>query len=397
MVLAQPASGRPPLAALVGVSWPRSPLLMVSSSSRTGPAEGLISLGRQLRAQGIDARFAADTVRPGENLGEHLAHAGVPWETDLRLSRKVRLRDAVHDAKLLARWARDGRHDVLHATMPHDHSLALWAKARARSPDLRVVRAAQRRIDVSPGALKQRSWLLRRSDGVIVHCESYRRALLAQGFSPERVAAIPAGVDANWFSPGTAPELRKRWGIPQRALLAGMVARMKPERGQGVLLRAFAEALRQVPEACLVLVGRGEDEGALRELALELGLRERAVFGGYLRGPGLVDAYRALDVAVWLHEGNDGGCRGVLEALACGVPVLAGTAGAPGELVRDGVEGKLADPADAAAVSRALVALLQSRGAMGAAARSRALEFTPARAAAETLSFWRKLRDLPPA
>ncbi|HMC35926.1 MAG TPA: glycosyltransferase, partial [Myxococcales bacterium] len=133
------------------MSWPRAPLLMVSSSSRTGPAEGLISLARELRAQGLDARFAGDTVRQGENLGEHLAHAGVPWETDLRLSRKVRLGDILHDARRLAELARTGRYDLLHAAFAHDHSLALWAARRSGRPDLRVVRAAQRRIDVTPG------------------------------------------------------------------------------------------------------------------------------------------------------------------------------------------------------------------------------------------------------
>src|SRR5439155_26883760 len=113
-----------------------------------GPAEGLISLARELRAQGLDARFAGDTVRPGENLGEHLALAGVPWEQELRLSRKVRLRDLLHDVRTLSRRARGGRHDVLHAPFAHDHHLCLWAAARARNPDLRVVRAAQRRVDV---------------------------------------------------------------------------------------------------------------------------------------------------------------------------------------------------------------------------------------------------------
>src|SRR5256886_17624199 len=56
---------------------PRSTLFPYTTLFRS-PAEGLISLARELRAQGLDARFAADTVRPGENLGEHLAHAGVP-------------------------------------------------------------------------------------------------------------------------------------------------------------------------------------------------------------------------------------------------------------------------------------------------------------------------------
>ncbi|HEY4884944.1 MAG TPA: glycosyltransferase family 4 protein [Myxococcales bacterium] len=379
------------------MSWPRAPLLMVSSSSRTGPAEGLISLARELRAQGLDARFAGDTVRPGENLGEHLALAGVPCESGLRLSRKVRLRDLVHDAGLLTSFARSGRYDVLHTAFAHDHSLALWAARRARNPDLRVVRAAQRRLDVSAGALGQRLWALRRTDGVLVHSASYRAALLGQGLDARRVAHVAAGVDGRWFSPGRAPELRARWGIPAGAPLAGIVARMKPERGHRPLLQAFAEVQRQVPGAWLVLVGRGEDERALRALAAELGL-SRAVFGGYLRGPELLEAYRALDVAVWLREGNDGACRGVLEAMACAVPVVAGDDGAPPELV--GETGRVVPPGDPGAIATALAELLSDlelSRRLGRAARDRALSFTPRRAADETLAFWRRIRDLPPA
>ena len=379
------------------MSWPRAPLLMVSSSSRTGPAEGLISLARELRAQGLDARFAADTVRPGENLGEHLAHAGVPWETELRLSRKVRLGDVVHDARRLAELARTGRYDVLHAAFAHDHSLALWAARRARRPDLRVVRAAQRRIDVTAGAMRQRLWALSRSDGVLVHSAAYRAALLALGLDERRVVHVPAGVDAHWFSPGNAPDLRGRWDIPAEAPLAGMVARMKPERGHDVLLRAFALVQRELPQAWLVLIGRGEAEQRLRGLAGGLGIAH-VVFAGYLRGPGLVQAYRALDVAVWLREGNDGACRGVLEAMACAVPVIAGDDGAPPELVAG--SGRVISPADPSAIAAALLELLGDIGRarrLGRAARERALEFTPRRAADETLAFWRRLRDLPPA
>jgi len=379
------------------MSWPRAALLLLSSSSRTGPAEGLISLAREARARGVEARFAADTVRPGENLGEHLAHAGVPWEKDLRLSRRVRPGDVLHDARLLADWARSGRFDVLHAAFAHDHHLCLWAASRARRDDLRVVRAAQRALDVTPGILGQRRWALRRSDGVVVHSAAYRDRLLAQGLDPARIAVVPAGVDAAWFSPGRAPGLRARWGVPEEAPLAGIVARMKPERGHRVLLEAFAIALRRVPEAHLALVGRGDDEPALRELAGRLA-PARIHFGGYLRGPGLVEAYRALDVAVWLREGNDGACRGVLEAMACGVPVIAGNEGAPADLVRDGVHGRVVDAADPGRIAGALAELLGDpplARKRGAAARARAEEFTPGRAAEETLAFWRRLRALP--
>jgi len=379
------------------MSWPRAALLLVASSSRTGPAEGLISLGREARARGIDARFAGDTVRPGEDLGEHLAHAGVPWEKELRLSRKVRPGDLLHDARLLADWAWSGRFDVLHAAFAHDHHLCLWAASRAPRTDLRVVRAAQRSVDVTPGALGQRRWALRRSDGVVVHCAAYRERLLAQGLDPARVAVVAAGVDAQWFSPGRSPALRARWGVTEEAPLAGIVARMKRERGHRVLLEAFARVLAQVPDAHLVLVGRGEDEPALRELAGRLA-PARIHFGGYLRGPGLVEAYRGLDAAVWLREGNDGACRGVLEAMACGVPVIAGNEGAPAELVRDREHGRVVDAADPVLIAAALAGVLGDLRAarkMGGAARKRAEEFTPARAAEETLAFWRRLGELP--
>src|SRR6266851_5185689 len=176
-------------------------------------------------------------------------------------------------------------------------------------------------------------------------------------------------------------------------------ARMKPERGHRALLQAFARVLREVPGAHLALVGRGEDEPALRELAA-LVAPSRIHFGGYVRGPELVEAYRALDVAVWLREGNDGACRGVLEAMACGVPVVAGSEGAPAELVRDGEDGRVVDAADPVGIARALCELLgEPRVArrMGSAARARAVTFTPARAAEETLAFWRRLREMPRA
>jgi glycosyltransferase involved in cell wall biosynthesis len=360
------------------------PLLLCASSSRTGPVEGLISLAVELRKSGIDAHFAGDSVRPGENLEGHLAQAGVVFERELRLSRKVRLSDVLHDVRVLRSWTHSRRFDVLHAAFAHDHSLALLAKRRG----VLVVRAAQRRADVEASGL--RLLALRKSDGVVVHSLTYRERLL-RDLPEERVAYVPPSVDAARFTPG-ASGMRDKWGVPADAPLAGIVARMKPERGHRQLLRAFAAVLRKVPQARLVLVGRGEDEDALRALA-----PKQVIFGGYARGDELIDAYRALDVAVWLREGNDGGCRGVLQAMACGVPVVAGSDGASGELVRDGIDGRVVDAASEDGIGSALSELLGDLGRarrLGASARERASTFTPARAAAATLVFWERLRGL---
>lgn len=381
-------------------AWPRAPLLLCSSSSRTGPVEGLISLAAWLRARGHDARLGGDTVRPGD-LREHLARAGVPLEEDLHLSRKFVLRDVLSDARLLAARLRTGAPDLVLASMMNDHLLALWAARRAGKArgDLRLVRAVHRAVDVSAGALGHRHALLRRSDGVIVPCESFRAALLSAGFDSRRVRAIPGFVDAARFSPGPS-SLRAAWGIPAGAPLAGIVARMKADRGHEVLLRAFALVRARVPEAHLVLVGRGEHEPALRRLAADPHLH----FGGYQTGAALVEAYRALDVAVWLREGNDGTCRGVLEAMACGVPVVTGDGGAPPELIGAAggavaACGRVVDPGSPARLAATLVELLRDqplRAALGAAARSRAQAFTAGRAHEATLGFWRELRALPP-
>ena len=400
-------------AAMVARPWPRAPLLLCAASSRTGPVEGLISLAAWLRDHGHDARFAGDTVRPGEDLPGHLARAGVPMVTALRLSKKLRpgdVLDVLHDARLLTAWVREGAPDLLHCSFAHDMSLVLWAARRAGKAreDLRVVREAHRRGDVTPGRFALRRRLLQAMDGVVVRSERYRDALLAQGLDPRRVAVIPGGVDTGVFTPGrteAARRLRQRWGVPDGVPLVGMVSRMKPERLHANLLHAFARAADEVPGAHLVLIGRGEEEPALRALSNRLA-PERIVFAGYARGPELNEAYRALDVAVWLREGNDGACRGVLEAMASGLPVIVGDDGAPPELIAgSGADpcgepcGRVVDPTAPSELAAALVALLGDAGLrarLGGLARERALRFIPGRAAAATLEFWRSLRALPP-
>ena len=272
-----------------------------------------------------------------------------------------------------------------------------WAARRARNPELRLVRAAQRSIDVTPGALRQRLWALRRTDGVIVHAAAYLQALLGLGLDPLRVAHVPGSVDANRFSPGQAPELRARWGVPEERAAGG---NRRPDEAGARTSRALArvggggaEVAPGVARARGPRRGRGGAAGAFARAWV----LPRVVFGGYLRGPALVQAYRALDVAVWLREGNDGACRGVLEAMACGVPLVVGNGGAPPELV--GESGRAVVPGDPAAIAAALLELLDHDGLardLGRAARERAAQHTPRRAADATLAFWRRLRDLPP-
>jgi len=175
---------------------------------------------------------------------------------------------------------------------------------------------------------------------------------------------------------------------------------MKPERQHRELIAAFALLRPDFPKARLALIGRGEGEPKLRSQVDRLGLDQSVLFAGYWGGEALVDAYQGLDVAVWLADGNDGSARGVLEAMACGLPVIAGDDGASSELIEDGKTGLLVRPADVAGLSRALARLMKSqreRQVFGAAARERVLaHYTWAQRGPKLLDFYRRIRELPP-
>ncbi len=366
------------------------PLLLVSSSSRTGSAEGVLALATYLRAQGHDAHLAIDTATPGD-LTRWITEAGLPPPLVLKVSRQVRLHHFASDVMGLARHLRRGDFDLLNANMAHDHLLAWTARTLARASRVRIVRTAHRRVDLTGAA---RRWMLNHADGVVVAAQAYRRDLVASGFDPERVITIPGAVDAQRFSPGESHGLRGTLGISEDAPVVGIVARLKADRDHAALIDAFTDVHRTLPTARLVLFGRGEAEPTLRAQAAPLG--DAIVFAGYVTGERLVDAYRMLDVAAWLREGNDGACRGVLEAMACGCPVVVGNDGAAPELVEGA--GFAVDPRDRNALGRALHTLLSDaslRRALGTTARERARTFTNDRRGAATLAFYERIRALP--
>src|SRR5438132_6006311 len=152
------------------------------------------------------------------------------------------------------------------------------------------------------------------------------------------------------------------------------VGRLIPIKGHIVLLRAFAEARRQVPSLRLDLAGRGPLEPALRALAKELGLDNAVHFLGYV-----APIQRAIEDAavVVVPSMGEGFGMVALEAMERARPVIAAEIGGLGELVEDGVTGLLVPAGDAEPLTRAIVRLggnLSLAAEMGEAGRRRALD-----------------------
>jgi glycosyltransferase involved in cell wall biosynthesis len=370
-------------------------LELLSSAWWTGPAEPMASVARELAARGHEVELAVETLREG-NLVARLRADGFTVRDDLALSTKSGPVRYLRDARRLAALARGGV-DVLHANFSHDHLLALLA-LRERG-GARVVRTVHAARALARGGLQGAAF--RRTDGLVAVCEAHARALVERFGVPEaRVLATRGAVDAAAFGP-EGPDLREELGIAPDVPVAGIVSRIKPGRRHEELVDAFRTVGDRLPEARLVIVGRGEGEEAVRVRVAHRGLQRNVVFAGYRAGDALAAAYRTFDVNVLLAEGNDGTCRALLEGMAAGRAGVAYRFGAPAEAIVDGATGLLAPEGDVAALADALVELLGAPArarALGRAARERmTTAFTESARGEAVAAFLARILSLPPA
>ena len=193
---------------------------------------------------------------------------------------------------------------------------------------------------------RARNFELRRA--AYVYCPSayLRRLALSWGIPPERVSVLPNPVPS---LPDFPPrdELRRQFGLNGATLaFAGRLTAQKS------LDRALA-AVAAAEGVQLVIAGDGPDREPLERRAHELRIESRVTFLGSQPRRRIVELFRAADATI-LSSSWENFPHTVVEALAVGTPVLAMEAGGVGEVVRDGVNGLLVPPGDAAALAAAV-------------------------------------------
>ena len=198
-----------------------------------------------------------------------------------------------------------------------------------------------------------------------------------------RQAVVYPGASLDAFDPvklSDAASVRSRLGIPVTGPLIGMVGRLQRWKGMHVFIAAMARVHQSHPDARAVIVGgphetepRYTDE--LKLQARALGLADIITFAGFQSN--VPDWMQATDVFVHASDREPFGIV-VIEAMALGKPVIAGSAGGPAEIITDGVDGLLVPFGDDEALARAIVRYLDDHafaGRTGAAARIRAAQF----------------------
>jgi len=137
------------------------------------------------------------------------------------------------------------------------------------------------------------------------------------------IHVLPTGLAPDRFRNGDGRAFRAAAGITAERPLVTYIGRVAHEKNIGFLLQMFAEVLKSVPQALLVIAGEGPAREALRARASALGLAAHVHFAGYLERDGaLLDCYAAASVFVFASRTETQGLV-LLEAMAQGVPVVS--------------------------------------------------------------------------
>jgi len=169
-------------------------------------------------------------------------------------------------------------------------------------------------------------YVLKRADALIAVSEPLKNAMVKLGCSPEKITVIANGVDTVKFRPCPKEEMRGLLGLPQKRPILISAGNLTPNKGFHVLLEALAGLRR--PGVLLVIVGEGAYRAALERKIHELGLKDAVKLVGAQPHEEMCSWYCAADVFC-LASATEGCPNVVMEAIACGRPVVATHAAAP--------------------------------------------------------------------
>jgi len=196
-------------------------------------------------------------------------------------------------------------------------------------------------------------WAAREAAGLVAVAQALKDFLVALDVPSARIRVLRNGVDLDAFRPGDRVALRRKHGLEGPVVLSA--GHLIPRKGHDIAIAA----LSLLPGVSLVIAGDGPERAALERQARDLGLASRVRFLGQILPAALAEIYAAADILV-LASSHEGWPNVLLEAMACGTPVVASRVDGSPEVVTEAAAGLLVDersgPAFAAAIARLFAA-----------------------------------------
>jgi glycosyltransferase involved in cell wall biosynthesis len=203
-------------------------------------------------------------------------------------------------------------------------------------------------------------YTLKRSDAMVGDCVTIRQRAVALGMLDERIVTFPWGVDLSHFTPASATEVR-----PEGVFRLISTRGWEPVYGVEVIARAFVIAAQQLkaqsdPELQLIMLGNGSQASLLRQIFIQGGVWEQVSFPGQVSQQDLPRLYQTADLYVSASH-SDGSSISLLEALACGRPVVVSDIPGNREWVTPGIQGWWFPDGDAQALAQAILDVVRDR------------------------------------
>ena len=196
-------------------------------------------------------------------------------------------------------------------------------------------------------------------------CNSYNSANIVKRLdyaSDEKIQVLHPGVDASLFVPAADDEVFKQQMGWQGRQVIITVGRLQARKGQDMMIRATALLKQQFPEILYAVIGRGDCLESLQALSAELGLNEHVQFLTEVTDPQMIQCYQQSDTFILPNRTIDNDIEGfgmvLVEAQACGKPVIAGDSGGTKETMLPNQSGYVIDCTDEKTISTTIAKLL---------------------------------------
>jgi len=186
---------------------------------------------------------------------------------------------------------------------------------------------------------------LNAADKIIVISEATKEYVLRLGAKPSKVQVVYNGVDLERFRPipGKREEMRRKLGIPHDSLVVLTVRRLVYKNGVDTLLDCAQIAATKNPKIVFLAVGKGPDSDSVKLQVAQLGITANFRLAGFVSDEDLSSYYNLADLFVLPSKSGEGLPLVALEAMACGLPVIATNVGGISEILLDDY-GKLVPP-----------------------------------------------------
>lgn len=187
------------------------------------------------------------------------------------------------------------------------------------------------------------SFIIHNSDRITANSNYTKNILLSiDDKAKNRVEVVPMGVDINYSKSEDNTNLKEVFGAEYLILSIGRLIGWK---GTKYLIIAMKDVTKKFPTAKLVIGGNGPEKGNLENLTKELNLKKKVIFTGYIEDMDLPKYYSVADVFVLPSINLDGQTEGLgvvlLEAMACGTPIIGSNVGGIQDIIEDGYNGFL--------------------------------------------------------